>query len=300
LNAAAVAAAEPALARLPRGAGALAVASDAQIDGRGACDALKAACEREGGGRFEVVASRRVAAVERASDGRAVGVRFDDATDPLPATTAVVVAAGAWTGEVLAASGVGEAWAGAFAPRKGHLIEVDAPPLSLTAGTMEAAYGAHYGGAAVEATGAFALTDDERARGVVFTAAPTADGARLLLGSSRDDGAGFDAGVDEAAVAAILARAGRFVPAARGARVVGVRVGLRPTCRFGAPVVGALTSWNAPNLYVAAGHEGSGLLLAAGTARAVAGGVFGGGGEEEAAVWAEFAPETVAGELLSV
>jgi glycine/D-amino acid oxidase-like deaminating enzyme len=94
---------------------------------------------------------------------------------PCSAAARVVVAAGAWTGEVLAASGVGEAWAGAFAPRKGHLIEVDAPPLSLTAGTMEAAYGAHYGGAAVEATGAFALTDDERARGVVFTAAPTAD-----------------------------------------------------------------------------------------------------------------------------
>ena len=61
-----------------------------------------------------------------------------------------MLAAGAWTGSLVAESGLGAgqglgsaaAWAAAFRPRRGHLLEL-APPLNmapLTCGLMEASY----------------------------------------------------------------------------------------------------------------------------------------------------------------
>lgn len=277
-----VASEEPSLARLPRGGGAVCVPTDAQIDGRGAADALAAACAATG--RWRVVAGEAVTSVARDSKGAAVGVVMDSG-DTLEASTAVVIAAGAWSGDLLAASGAGDLWASAFSPRKGHLLELDAAATpTMHRGTMEAGYAAHYGGAATAGDGVFATTAAEAELGVVFTAAPTADGARLLIGSSRQDGVG-DAAVDDAAVAAIMARASRFVPSLAGRTPSAVRVGLRPACTLDAlPVVGAVPG--ADKLWVAAGHEGSGLTLAPVTAAIVAAGVVGGDAVEDADVLA--------------
>ncbi len=75
------------------------------------------------------------------------------------ARRAVVLAAGAWTGRLVAASGLASgqgsdptlaarpgspaaAWADAFQPRRGHLLELARPAgmAPLTCGLMEAAY----------------------------------------------------------------------------------------------------------------------------------------------------------------
>ena len=79
------------------------------------------------------------------------------------------------------------------------------------------------------------------------------------------DAAGFDPSIDPSAVALILERARLFLPALPDASAATVRVGLRPACAAGVPAVGAVPG--AEGLFVAAGHEGSGLLLAPATAR---------------------------------
>lgn len=273
-----VASEEPSLARLPRGGGAVCVPTDAQIDGRGAADALAAECAATG--RWSLVTGEAAKNVARDSAGAAVGVTMDNG-DTLDASTAVIIAAGAWSGDLLAASGAGDLWASAFSPRKGHLLELDAAHTpTMHRGTMEAGYAAHYGGAATAGAGVFATTPTEAALGVVFTAAAKADGARLLIGSSRQDGVG-DAAVDDDAVAAIMERAGRFVPSLAGRTPSAVHVGLRPACTLDAmPVVGAVPGVD--RLWVAAGHEGSGLILAPVTAAIVAAGVVGGEAVEDA------------------
>ena len=61
-----------------------------------------------------------------------------------------MLAAGAWTGRLVAESGLASgqglgsatAWAAAFQPRRGHLLELACPPgmAPLTCGLMEASY----------------------------------------------------------------------------------------------------------------------------------------------------------------
>ena len=203
----------------------------------------------------------------------------------ITAARGVVVAAGAWSGALLAAATATPAWGAAFAPRRGHLLELERPPgmAPLGHGLMEAAYTRHYSSSGApdrEADDAVqpGATEANARYGVTFTAAPSARGT-LLLGSSREDSAGFGAGPEPGAVAAVLARAAAFLPGLVGlgpGSGIDVRVGLRPAAIASTPAVGPVP--NAPGLFVAAGHEGSGLLLAPATAELVVGYVLGGSG----------------------
>lgn len=95
---------------------------------------------------------------------------------------------------------------------------------------------------------------------VTFTATTSASGS-LLLGSSREL-AGFDARPDHTVASAILARATQYLPELEGidaADASSVRVGLRPYAGRGMPYIGEVPG--VPGLYIAAGHEGSGLTL---------------------------------------
>lgn len=58
------------------------------------------------------------------------------------ATKAVVLAAGAWSGQILAAALGNAQWQNAFSPRKGHLLEVELPNNmpALRQGLMEGSY----------------------------------------------------------------------------------------------------------------------------------------------------------------
>ena len=104
-----------------------------------------------------------------------------------------------------------------------------------------------------------------------FTACTSASGT-LLLGSSREFAPGFDCQVGVEAVAdSILSLAATFLPVLAGLRfqdLIEVRAGPRPYASGGLPMVGPVPG--APGLYVAAGHEGSGLTLAPATAELVA------------------------------
>ncbi|GBF90631.1 hypothetical protein Rsub_03203 [Raphidocelis subcapitata] len=112
---------------------------------------------------------------------------------------------------------------------------------------------------------------------VTFTATTSAAGT-LLIGSSREFN-GWQAAPDSAVMAAIMERAHAFMPAlspalleaaiggGAGAGAASVRVGLRPYALGGLPAIGPVPGLR--DVYVAAGHEGSGLSLAPATAELV-------------------------------
>jgi glycine oxidase len=149
------------------------------------------------------------------------------------AADAVVVAAGAWSGEVTA--GAGRAPVG---PRRGQLMRLgDVPGVRLShiiSGTLYLAPGV---------------------------------GGGLIVGATEED-CGFEPAPTLAGVLLLSAHASRMVPAARDAPVDRIWYGYRAATPDGRPVIG----WSAiPGVLVAAGHGGQGILTAAVTGEAVAG-----------------------------
>ncbi len=101
---------------------------------------------------------------------------------------------------------------------------------------------------------------------VALVAEATGPG-NLLLGSSREF-VGYDRAVSGKVVAAIAARAGRFLPALARTDVIRSYAGLRPWTPDHLPLVGPVAA--APGLWLATGHEGAGIGLAPVTGQIVA------------------------------
>ncbi len=99
---------------------------------------------------------------------------------------------------------------------------------------------------------------------------PRRSSDELLVGASIEE-AGFDTAPTAGAVARLLADGAAVFPALDGARLAGVRTGLRPATPDGLPLLGQA----APGLIVAAGHFRKGILLAPGTAAIAVGLVAG-------------------------
>jgi glycine/D-amino acid oxidase-like deaminating enzyme len=325
----ALAAAQPSSSSSSLVRAALLVESDAQIDGRGAALGLLDACRQLGGGAAGAAAGGRRLFEEALDDAAASicpapasggggGAEVETASGRrFRARAGVVVAGGAWTGALLAdalllqgggaaeassSSAAAAAWRAFLAPRRGHLLEVDAAtarlPAPLRRGAMELSYSRHYkhagtggggggggggessnnndntGGAAAAATAA--PSSSSSGSEVTFTVTSGGNGT-LLLGSSREDAAGFDGRADAGVLAAILGRAAEFLPSLRplaeqarggggggGNGLSGVRVGVRPWAAGGLPAIGPVPGL--PGVVVAAGHEGSGLVMAPATA----------------------------------
>jgi glycine/D-amino acid oxidase-like deaminating enzyme len=97
-------------------------------------------------------------------------------------------------------------------------------------------------------------------------AVPWRDGS-LLVGATVED-VGFDESSTPDAVRNLSVAAAELIPAARGARIAGVRVGLRPETPDGLPLVGRSSTM--PSVFFATGHYRTGVLLAPLTARLVA------------------------------
>ncbi|KAG2442112.1 hypothetical protein HYH02_009601 [Chlamydomonas schloesseri] len=267
--------AEPGLA-LPPGGAALLVQADTQINGRKAAHILLDKCRAspdftdvmgEGGEvqGLELAAGPGAGHVVRTKGGR------------VRARHALVLAAGVWTGGLLAAATAEPQWQALLQPRRGHLLELPQPAgmPRVAHGIMEMSYTKHYaqaaaGGAKAAASGP---NHDEEVD-ITFTATTSASGT-LLVGSSREF-SGWDVTPSPAVVSAIMQRAALFLPglqpaaaqaaaaAAPGSSSGGVpglsvRVGLRPYAVGGLPLVGPVAG--APGLFVAAGHEGSGLCM---------------------------------------
>lgn len=91
---------------------------------------------------------------------------------------------------------------------------------------------------------------------------PRFDG-RVLVGSTVED-VGFDKSTASAAIAELVERARRLVPALRNAEVHAQWAGLRPATPDGLPILGAVTGVS--NAYMAGGHFRAGLHLAPATA----------------------------------
>jgi glycine oxidase len=96
---------------------------------------------------------------------------------------------------------------------------------------------------------------------------PWPDGS-LLVGATVEE-VGFDERVTEEAVRTLAEAAAELLPAAKGAKLVETRVGLRPAAPDGLPVIGPFR--DAPTVIAATGHYRNGVLLAPLTAALVAG-----------------------------
>ena len=114
---------------------------------------------------------------------------------------------------------------------------------------------------------------DDSIRSFTFTATTSASGS-LLLGSSREF-SGWDVQPSPEAVAGILSKAAEFLPDLQQIAPLGlplkppwVRVGLRPFSASMRPLIGAVKGVG--GLFIAAGHEGSGLTLGPGTGELIA------------------------------
>jgi glycine oxidase len=228
LGVAQVRAHEPALGPLVRGG--VLFPEAGQVDAQRLPLAL-AACARTAGSRLRLGEVRRILL----EAGRVVGVEVDGAR---LATSAVVVAAGAWSSLI---AGLGLA-PQALRPVRGQLVRFDLPP---------------------------------PLRGIVFGAGgylvPRLDG-HILAGSTMEE-AGFDKSVTAAGIAGILERAARLCPVLGQAPIGALWAGLRPACEDGLPALGPVPG--IPGLHLAVGHLRNGIELTPVTAELVAGGVLG-------------------------
>lgn len=246
---------EPAI-MLPEGGGGagLLVPQDSQINGRGAAATLLALVKQSPNLHFQL--NDPVTRLHEEGDGAVV----ETLSTVLGASRGVIVAAGVWSGEILSQSLGNDKWKGLLQPRRGHLIEIDRPkgmPI-LHRGVMEVKYSKHYSQESSSSSSAGNEVD------ITFTATQSASGS-LLVGSSREF-SGWEAMPSSEIIQAIMARASTFLPHLQGVKVDpsdgSVRVGLRPYCLGGLPMIGLVSK----RLVVAAGHEGSGLALGPATA----------------------------------
>jgi glycine/D-amino acid oxidase-like deaminating enzyme len=197
---------EPALAKDL--APAVLVATDLQVDPRATVQAMAAELPLRTGAQVHRVLPDRV----QLADGEWISA------------AAVVVATGAWTGDLLGELGV--------TPRKGQLVALGPAPGLVGHKVIDARYPA-----------TVAAVIEEAITGEVY------------VGSSRQD-ISFDHAVDPDITAAMLGRAGRFMPALRDLPVRRSWAGFRPY-RPGGAFVGRLAS----GVWACVGHEGAGVGL---------------------------------------
>jgi D-hydroxyproline dehydrogenase subunit beta len=180
---------------------------------------------------------------------RVTGLRTSDG---LLACDAAVIAAGPWSRALAEAAGV----ALPLEPRKGQLVR-------LTASTRDERFIRHK---VVEAgyLGSVASVD---AGLQVTTVLETTWEGDVLVGSSRER-RGFDLSVDDAVSDAMLEQGFALMPGLRALRRDAAWAGLRPWLPDHLPAIGP--SGAVVGLWLATGHEGSGVALGPVTGRLVA------------------------------
>ncbi|MET8854469.1 FAD-dependent oxidoreductase [Amycolatopsis sp. NPDC004625] len=236
LDAAAVAAAEPALTR--EVAAAVRYPDDAQVQPAGAALALLGSALRHGA-RLRTEAEVTGA---RVAGGRITGVRVNG---EVVAADVVVNAAGPWSGPVSARLGAPIA----VRPRRGEVLVTTPMPGVV----RHKVYDADYVGAVGTGSGELqtsAVVESTR-------------GGTVLIGSSRRR-VGFDDTIRPDVLGAIAAKAVRLFPALADAAVMRAYGGFRPYVDDHLPVLGEDPRLG--NLWHATGHEGAGIGLSVGTA----------------------------------
>jgi len=254
---------EPALADdLPGGA---LFPDDVQVEPRLATVALVEGAQRHGA---EIRLGAPVVAILRGADGRVQAIQTP--TEKI-AVGAVVLAAGVWTREIAASTGIDVP----VFPRKGHIVVTEKSSGLFRRKLMEAAYTA-------------TVQSSQDHLQVAMVAESTRSGS-LLLGSSRELG-GYERTVSMRTISAIVARALRFFPGLEMVRWVRSYAGLRPYSPDHLPLIGPMRG--APGLFLATGHEGAGVCLAPATGQLIAHYFTGGLAHESAAI---FGPDRFTG-----
>lgn len=194
------------------------VSGGARVDGRQIRASLLDAARRRGAevrtGTAQLGAGRVLV------DGEPVGA------------DAVVVAAGAWSGRLVAPLGVDLP----VEPQRGQISHLRMPPGTGTAGwpVVSPLDGDHY-----------------------LLAFP---GDRVVVGATRETGSGFDLRITAAGQMQVLQQALTLAPGLQDATLVETRVGFRPLTPDGLPVLGPLPGH--PEIVLATGFGPAGLTIA--------------------------------------
>jgi glycine/D-amino acid oxidase-like deaminating enzyme len=170
--------------------------------------------------------------------------------------TAVLLAAGVWSGELAAMAGTPVE----ITPRRGLLLQGQSDTPLASRPLLGASYLA----------AKFGDVDDAAIEAVSFSFQQHPDG-ECVLGGTRAF-AGFDPGDLPAAAEAVLECGASYLPALREVEWTRRDVGFRPWTPAGQPYLGASSI---PGLFLACGHEGDGVTLAAGTAERIAAAICG-------------------------
>lgn len=170
-------------------------------------------------------------------------------------TDAVVLAAGVWTRSIGDSVGLDLP----IIPRKGHILVSARMPSIGNRKVMEFGYlMSKFGGQR-------SVDEVYEKYGVALVFEPTAS-QNILIGSSRQF-VGMDTGVDQQVIRLIARRAIRFFPALANVPLMRAYTGLRPWTPDHLPIISAVDE--VPGLFIASGHEGDGISLAAVTGKLV-------------------------------
>jgi D-amino-acid dehydrogenase len=201
-------------------AGACWYAGGARLNGRDLLNAVRKSAIGAGARQINVAASL-------ALTGSRLSVRLTDGS-PLEGE-AIVVAAGAWTADLLKPFG----YEIPINPQRGQLIHLDDPTASARGWPVLETRSHHY---------LIGLNDNH-----------------IVCGATRENDSGFDSRVTPTGLREVLGHALRLVPSLGRAAVIETRVGLRPLTPDGLPMIGALPGIE--NGWICAGHGGLGLTL---------------------------------------
>lgn len=167
----------------------------------------------------------------------------------------VVNAAGVWSPHIGQMLGVTIP----IKPRKGHIIVAARQNPVSPRKVMEFGY-------LISKFGGERKVDTEtEAYGVALVFEPT-ESQNFLIGSSREF-VGFDTNVDWSVAKCIARRCIRFYPKMRDMLLIRIYAGLRPWTEDHLPIVSHVDE--VPGFYIAAGHEGDGISLAAITGKVI-------------------------------
>ncbi|KMZ44698.1 MULTISPECIES: FAD-dependent oxidoreductase [Bacillales] len=167
----------------------------------------------------------------------------------------VVNAAGVWAPVIGKMVGVDIP----IVPRKGHLIVASRQMPVGVRKVMEFGY-------LISKFGGVRQVDEETEKyGVALVFEPT-ESQNFLIGSSRQF-AGFDTQIDLNVVRCMARRALRFYPKIADFAIIRTYCGLRPWTEDHLPIISRVEE--VPGYFIAAGHEGDGISLAAVTGKLV-------------------------------
>jgi glycine/D-amino acid oxidase-like deaminating enzyme len=228
--------------------GALHVPGDLQCDPRAIARALARIARDEHG-----AVVRTGAEVERVAPGEGLVLRGGERV----AARHVVIAAGPWSRPL--AEGIGLVLP--LEPRKGQLSRFRLPVPDEAFLKHKIVDGSYLRSVASAAAGR-----------EISTVVETTHDGHLIVGSTRER-CGFDPSVDLALEQDVRERAARLVPEIAGLERDGAWVGFRPWLPDHLPAIGAAPG--APGVWIATGHEGSGVALGPITGRIVAGAIAG-------------------------